>query len=167
MISLHLEGVSSLNRLRRRLEEAPRIVREEMARGMERAEDVLREEVLSRTPVRSGELRDSWFFRVEGGGQLITATYGFTAPHALFVEKPTRPHLIRTKPPGRPARSGKGKGALRWLGAGGRPVFREEVRHPGTSGVFMLRDGTEAARLTIRRRFSARLGNVTKRIARG
>ena len=50
-----------------------------------------------------------------------------SAPHALFVVFPTRPHLIVPKKPG---------GVLAWRadGGGGPWVFRKKVRHPGYRG---------------------------------
>lgn len=44
-----------------------------------------------------------------------------TAPQALFIEKGTRPHIIRPKE----------NKVLRFF-TGGGPVFAREVKHPGT-----------------------------------
>jgi hypothetical protein len=56
---------------------------------------------------------------------------------ALWVDKGTRPHVIRARRPG---------GRLRFRGASGDIVFRREVRHPGTQGARMFARGALATR---------------------
>lgn len=59
------------------------------------------------------------------------------APHAIFVNFGTRPHVIKPKD----------KKALRWVGAGGRFIFAKSVNHPGYRGdAYMVRAATDALR---------------------
>ena len=64
------------------------------------------------------------------------------APHAVFVERGTRAHVIE-------ARAG---GALRWTGSDGQVHFARRVRHPGTAPGNQLRDAVAANRRTLRPR---------------
>ena len=153
MIDFRIEA-PSLNRLRRRLQEAPRIVREEMRAGMETAGEILRDEVQARTPVDTGRLRKSVSVNITGGGAFMQVTVGSDVEYARWVEEGTRPHVIVP----RRAR------ALRFL-VGGRVVFARRVMHPGTQGAAMFREGWEAAQPRIRRVFAARLGRVTRRLS--
>jgi hypothetical protein len=58
------------------------------------------------------------------------------APHALFVNFGTRPHVIRPKE----------KKALRWS-AGGKFIFAKAVNHPGYAGdPYMVRAADESIR---------------------
>ena len=59
------------------------------------------------------------------------------APHAIFVNFGTKPHVIRPKD----------KKALRWVGGDGRFRFAKEVNHPGYRGdPYMVRAATEAVK---------------------
>ena len=56
------------------------------------------------------------------------------APHAVFVNFGTRPHIIKPKT----------KKALRWVGPNGF-IFAKEVKHPGYRGdAYMVRAATQA-----------------------
>ena len=58
------------------------------------------------------------------------------APHAVFVNFGTRPHVIKPKD----------KKALRWAGPNGF-IFAKEVNHPGYKGdAYMVRAATDAIR---------------------
>lgn len=68
--------------------------------------------------------------------------------HASYLDQGTVPHIIRPKAirgspkasrhPGQSVRArndiGTTRVSLRWYDAGGSPVFRKEVHHPGTTG---------------------------------
>lgn len=161
MIELRIEA-PSLNRLRARFREAPRIVSEELRAAGDSVKQIITDEVLPRTPVGVRDpdeparthLRDTFFVERTGSGAFWSMRIGFTAPYALFVEEDTRPHVIRA----RRAR------ALRFR-VGGLVLFRRSVNHPGTRGQHMLRDGLAAAQPRIRHTFAARLGRVTRRLA--
>jgi len=84
----------------------------------------------------SGRLLSSDMVKAEG--EIVAS-----APHASFVEEPTRAHEIRPKlgrafvGPARPGQGrsrGAGKIALRWQDAGGGVHFAGVVHHPGTKG---------------------------------
>jgi len=70
-------------------------------------------------PVRSGEYRDSIDFAVLDDE---TALIYATAPHAIFLEDGTKPHVIEAR----------NATALRFIGHDGSPVYRKRVNHPGT-----------------------------------
>lgn len=80
-----------------------------------------------RVPVRSGELRDSIGSTLSTTSSAVRLEVFATAPHARFVHEGTRPHEIRP----RHAR------ALRFQ-IGGRVIFAQRVRHPGTRAVPFL-----------------------------
>lgn len=72
----------------------------------------------------TGALRQSVFNRVTPGGDGRTVGHDLQrAPHALWVNAGTRPHVIRPK----------NKKALRWA-FGGRFFFAKKVNHPGYGG---------------------------------
>lgn len=134
-----------------------------LRRGLANAAERVKREVYRRTPVgihhesRPGpRLRETLFARVEGSGIFLRAVVGFTAPHARFVEEGTAPHPIF---PGRPG------GVLRWFDVGGRPVFARSVMHPGSAGVFMLRDGLRASAAGVERDIGAQLWAPLRRAA--
>lgn len=72
---------------------------------------------------RSGALTDSIDGRVTSvGNASATGVFEATAPHAVYVDEGTKPHVIRPK-------NGK---YLVFPGRGGSTVFAREVNHPGT-----------------------------------
>lgn len=158
MIGLEIQS-PSLDRLRARWSEAPAIVREELAAGMRDATNAARDEIKSRTPVRTGALRSSIVSRFtqvgssEFRGEVSVLNPG--AVYVRFVEDDTRAHVIRPR----------FTQALRFS-VGGRVVFARAVNHPGTTGQHFFRDGAAAAAPRVRRIFSARLGQVTRRLGR-
>lgn len=69
------------------------------------------------SPVKTGELRAS--IKVVRTSKATIEVYP-TAEHALYVQRGTRPHIIRGKP------------VLSWIGADGKRIFARKVSHPGT-----------------------------------
>lgn len=160
MLSATVEA-PELNRLRARFGEAPRIVREELSAGMDRAlaihaEEVVRE-IEARTQRRTGRLVGSVAVRRRGGGLLLEGSVVVTAPHARWVNDGTRPHRIAAKRQG---------GTLRFT-VGGKVLYRREAHHPGTKATHFWEAGLAAARPRVRFAFRARLGRVTKRMRAG
>ncbi len=101
---------------------------------------------------KTGALLQSLYNRAIPGGREIGHDPQ-RAPHALFVNVGTRPHVIRPRPGGPssnssdfgPVRTGERK-ALRWV-IGNRYVFAKFVRHPGYRGdAYMIAAATEALR---------------------
>lgn len=62
--------------------------------------------------------------RATVGGTSVTVKWTANTPYAIYVTEPTKPHVIRAKA----ARY------LRYMGTGGKVVFRKKVKHPGTKG---------------------------------
>ncbi len=83
-------------------------------------------------PVKTGRLRASVTVIVHAMEAIIMTTAGY----GLYVDLPTRPHIIQ-------ARTRK---YLRWFGADGRPRFAKQVRHPGTRGAYFRRRALDASR---------------------
>lgn len=75
-------------------------------------------EMESRTPVKTGALRQSLAIKVETNKVII----GPNTPYAGFVEFGTKPHVIRPKRP---------DGVLVFT-INGTKVFTKKVNHPGT-----------------------------------
>jgi len=70
----------------------------------------------------------------------VNTPRGFTTypdiDYAKYVDKDTRPHIIRP-------RNAK---ALRWFGQWGQPIFAKQVHHPGTKGQHFIRRTAEQCR---------------------
>jgi hypothetical protein len=86
-------------------------------------------------------LRDSWeksdVDRLPGGR--VRVEIFNPDPVAIFVEENTRPHVIRAKMRIDVETGRIRRGALRFP-QGNTFIYRQEVHHPGTQGVHMLRD---------------------------
>lgn len=123
-------------------------------RIVERGTEVMQEAVKRRTPVRTGELRDSWYRtgprRAQsgaGGDPALEGTVASDVKHAPFVENGTG----RFGPTGAayPIRPVRGQ-FLSWITTkpfvtkrgemipAGTRVFRKLVMHPGSPGVGMM-----------------------------
>ena len=76
----------------------------------------VRNSLIRRVPVDTGELKNSISFKVDGKGISF-----FMSEHGLYVEHGTKPHLITPKV----AKSLHFK-------SGGQDVFAKVVHHPGT-----------------------------------
>ncbi len=84
---------------------------------------------------KTGALRQSLYNRAIPNGREVGHDPQ-RAPHALFVNFGTRPHVIRPKD----------KKALRWV-AGNGFVFAKKVNHPGYRGdAYIVQAATEAVR---------------------
>ena len=85
---------------------------------------------------------------MHGSNQTHVVRIENDAKHAWYIEKGTRPHIIRAR----------FKKALRFIGRDGSPVFRKWVMHPGTKAYrffsiardhgFVLAGNMLAARMT-------------------
>lgn len=102
-----------------------------------------------------GSLKKSWEKHpverkvAQNGSERFASEVDTQDPIAVLVEYPTNPHPIEPRADRAPASvvaTGKARGtvkdgraALMWFGPGGM-VFARKVQHPGTQGVFMMRD---------------------------
>ena len=85
---------------------------------------------------RTGNLTRSIDGRVTSVGERsATGVFEATAPHAIYVDGGTKPHVIRPK-------NGP---YLVFPGKGGGMVFAREVNHPGTKPEWFFERGAEAA----------------------
>lgn len=103
-----------------------------------------------------GKMRESWKdepvieSKAPGGTPRFGADVFNTDPNAIHVEYPTRPHMIRPRADRAPATVlstkkprgtvADGRARLRVPMPGGGYAFPEEVMHPGTQGVYMMRN---------------------------
>lgn len=88
---------------------------------------------------RTGKLRSSIVARfISSSGRSVNWEILSPAPYSVFVENPTKPHIIR-------ARNAR---ALRFE-IGGRVVFAKQVRHPGTPGFAFMGPGYQQAERTL------------------
>lgn len=100
----------------------------------------------ARRHAKTGPLMLSLFNRAIPGGREVGHDLN-RAPHALFINAGTKPHIIRPKD----------KKALRWV-VGNRFVFAKEVKHPGYRGDgYIVQSATEALR-----QFAAIVDKATK-----
>ena len=136
---------------------APALVDKEARIAMEASLVGLRAEIDRVTPVDTGRLRAGTAARMTG--VLATGLRGIVVnrvPYAVPVEFGTRPHLIRPR-----------RGRVLRFEVNGRTVFAREVRHPGTRGAHMFRDGLKAATPHIRALFARVTARVAAAIAAG
>jgi hypothetical protein len=88
---------------------------------------------------RTGRLRSGIVAHfVSSSGRSVTWEILSPAPYSVYVENPTRPHIIR-------ARNAR---ALRFE-AGGQTLFRKQVQHPGTPGFPFMGPGYQQAERTL------------------
>ena len=100
----------------------------------------------ARRHAKTGPLMQSLFNRAIPGGREVGHDLN-RAPHALFINAGTKPHIIRPKD----------KKALRWV-VGNRFIFAKEVKHPGYRGDgYIVQSATEALR-----QFAAIVDKATK-----
>ena len=111
--------------------EMNRLARRDAERVAQQVQD--RAELLSRSlvQVRSGAYSRGWFKESGISFRGPTVVVGNTAPHALYIEQGTRPHVILP----RRAR------ALRFE-INGRVVYARRVNHPGTKPYHVLARAT-------------------------
>lgn len=176
-----------LRRLRRAIEKAPEIVQDELMRWGWDTGARLQEQVLRRTPSRTGALRNS----IQAGlsvvplgqiGQQRLGAFGVEAlpgpgiavnpsPSGSFGASVTigsneqyAPWVeFGTKPHKIRARNAK---ALAFPGAGGT-VFAREVNHPGTKPANMFGDALDASEHAIKASVRALLDRIIKRVFGG
>lgn len=83
---------------------------------------VVKDEMESNVPVKSGKLRRNIIAEASGNSGSVGTNTGY----GLFVDLPTRPHVIKAK----------GAGFLRIPLPNGTIIFRKQVYHTGTKGAF-------------------------------
>ena len=90
-------------------------------------------------PVRTGRLRRSIQSTLKRGKDFVEAFIGPTVSYAVFVERGTKPHIIRPV-------------YARYLRfeVAGRIVFAREVHHPGTRPNPFVRRTAEIVRQKLR-----------------
>lgn len=152
-----------VDKLRARYQQAPAIVREELAAGMQTAAGIALREIRSRTPGKGGlraaiqpafnAARTEARITVYPGRYQAIARYqeqgtGLFGPAARMYE--IRPRTAKV---------------LRFQ-AGGSTIFTRLVLHPGVRPHWMFRDGSKAAQPAINLTFRARLGRVTRRLGK-
>jgi HK97 gp10 family phage protein len=86
-----------------------------------RSADFIKTEMQAKAPVRTGNLRNSIYVKVETD-RVTIGPNETSAPYAGYVEFGTKPHVIVPKKPG---------GVLVFH-VGGRKVFTRRVHHPGS-----------------------------------
>lgn len=155
MVALQLKVVG-LAELLRLAQQGPSVVDRYVRAGMEGAVAIVHAEVAERTPVDTGILRGSLFTQTQGAP--LTGLRGIVATpisYAPLVERGTRPHVIQ------------GKGQRLRFSVNGRVVWRWYVRHPGTRGAHMFRNGLRAARPKVERIFQQAQAAAVHALQRG
>lgn len=125
---------------------APRIVAEEMTRGIDRLTIQGTAFTQLETPVRTGHLRRSIaHVPASFGGGMARGSYGTATPYARYVEEGRGPVVA-------------GPGRMLRFTIGGRVLYRKRVGP--ARGRFMFRKGLQRLRPLVPREFA----NVTQRI---
>ena len=184
MLEIHL-AIPELDGLLRALERHEAILNDALREGMDMALAAAEEEIVDRTPVDTGNLRDRITSRVEGAGRSIRGIVEVNnILYARWVEEGTRPHIIEARngralafQPGAAAfrigsrrpqyRIQRGRRAGKLIGrrGPGTMIIVRRVRHPGTQGAHMFRDGAQAAEPRIRSAFAAATRRGLRRLA--
>lgn len=116
---------------------------------------------------RTGALRRSGSFGIEGSflSGKLEGFIRFDAPHALYVEEGTKPHVIRAH--NReflhwigPARLGRASNG-RFVNVPGGDRFARQVNHPGTEATHFLRDSID------RDKIEKKIASAAERAVRG
>jgi len=107
---------------------------------------IVKDEMESNVPVKTGKLRRNIVADISGE----SATVGTNTGYGLFVDLPTRPHIIR-------ARDG---GYLRIPLPNGQIIFRKQVFHTGTKGAFFRRATLISSAPKIQESLQQRLNEV-------
>ena len=117
----------------------PQVVQERTPVVLERVARVALGLMKANVAVQTGGLRSSLYAVLSGRS---TIKLGATAPHAVFVEKGTRPHVILPRRPGGVLRFSVGIAPAVGLG---RVVFTKRVHHPGTRAQPFMRPAAREA----------------------
>ena len=117
----------------------PQVVQERTPVVLDRVAKVVLGMMKANVAVHMGALRSSLYAVLSGRS---TLKLGATAPHAIFVEYPTRPHVILPRRPGGVLRFSVGIAPAVGLG---RVIFTKRVFHPGTRAQPFLRPAAREA----------------------
>lgn len=129
---------------------------------------------------QSGQMRKRIHWRLLQSS-LAEASGEFVSPveYSSYVEKGTRPHVIRPKMrggdlkgplrPGQSRRSADDVGThrvkLRWFDEGGGIHFARVVNHPGTQPLPFMKPARAAANAALRRRLQENIAKAAERFA--
>lgn len=153
-MSLTVEGIREVGS---RFAKAPQIVGEEITVANRQALFVTREEILKRTPVDTGNLRDHIRVRLaQVHGKIGGSVNVEKVPYARAQEFGAKPHVILPRH----------KSVLRFK-VGGKTVFAKMVHHPGNPAVHYMRDGLRAAAPRVRAIFIRAGNRITRRLESG
>lgn len=102
---------------------------------------------------RTGQLRAGIVAHfIKSDGRSVIWEILSPAKYSVFVENPTKAHIIRAKD----------GGFLAFPGSGGEMVFAREVHHPGTPGFPFMGPGYQQAERTLYREFDIVLRNIER-----
>lgn len=161
-LSITLEG---WERLEQAFRQAPEVVREELTAFAHGATQLLRAEVVDRTPAAMGTLRASIHASVESQAGNVLGVVGTAQPYAVPVELGTKPHF----PPVQ-ALEDWVRVKLGLTGKEGRGVafaIARKISKRGTKGHFMFRDAYRDNQAEVQRQFDATAARIVARIAGG
>lgn len=142
-----------LNELTAGMTVMPELMAAENEKAMVTATHIAEAEIKARTPRKTGRLFSAWTPQTTGTGFTTVGVVGDAVSYAPYVEEDTQPHDITAHgkalmiPVG-----GAGFGGGRLSGsarAGQQVAFFRTVRHPGTKGKHMAKEGLAAARPAI------------------
>ncbi len=147
----------------RRYAQAPGVVGEELRRGMREAVLTAEREVVERTPVDEGRLRNSIVTDILGqGADLVGVVMTQQVPYAAVVELGSRPHW----PPRQPL-EGWVKRVLGVPATEARRVaflVARAISKRGTKAVRMFGEGRDAARPAVQRAFRNAARRIRERL---
>ena len=175
-VSIKVEG---MERLTQAMAQAPQLTTKEMVSAMTEALIITQREVVERTPTAWGNLAASITHQVQVSGGVVTGEVGTNAggkkaPYALWVEEDTRPHMPPLEPLIAWVRKKGLSGAYslktrRRLGSKTTQAEQDKsmaymialkIKHHGTKGRHMFREGLTATRPEIQRIFNEAIDDL-------
>jgi len=158
-LTITLQGWEQLERAFR---QAPDVVREELTAFAHGATQLLRSEVVDRTPAAMGTLRASISAQVDRLADGVLGVVGTPSPYAVPVELGTRPHF--------PPVQALEDWVRQKLGLSGKEahsaafLIARKISKKGTKGHFMFRDAYQANAGEIQQQFDAAAARIVARI---
>lgn len=159
VMSIQLQGTEELKRA---LEQAPEVVRQEFKTFGHAMVAHIKAEVQDRTPATFGTLRASIHANAHSNPKSILGVVGTSLDYAVPVELGTKPHF----PPVQ-ALEDWVRQKLGLTGREGRSVafaIARKIGRVGTQGHYMFRDAFEANTAEIERQFDQTVSRIVARI---
>lgn len=150
MLEIKVEG---LDKIESAIRKNPKVVFEELSKGIETGVNFIRPIMRQKAPHKSGEMSKNIYARAVGLKGEVGPNLNIT-PYAWYVHKGTDPHIIRPNK----------KKALYWPGAK-HPV--KKVKHPGSRPQPFVDQTFKEVQVPVQGIFQQRIDNIINRFHKG